>query len=302
MRKYFEVNISRYISGDDRKVYRAASLNNPKDESVMFVRKDFLKNAEALLKCENCLVIWPEDVEVPEEIAKRHAIIKAADPHNRFAKFFTENAITYLPKLEEYEIVNGAYIAKGAVIGEGCKIFPGAYIGGEVTLGDNVYVGSGTRLVGEIHIGNNVVIRENSVVGADGLSTMRDVDGTAFTIPQFGGVIIEDNVQIGACTVIARGAIDNTVISKGCKIDNACFVSHNNFLEENVFMVGESTTFGSVHIGKNTQISGNATIRNGLSVGANCLVGAGAMVMRSVKDDKVVMGNPAKEIYFPGMR
>jgi UDP-3-O-[3-hydroxymyristoyl] glucosamine N-acyltransferase len=86
-------------------------------------------------------------------------------------------------------------------------------------------------------------------------------------MPQFGGLIIENNVQIGANTTIARGAIDNTVISKGCKIDNSCFVSHNNFLGENVFMVG-----------------------------------AGAMVMKNVGDNKVVMGNPAKEMFFPGMK
>jgi UDP-3-O-[3-hydroxymyristoyl] glucosamine N-acyltransferase len=119
---------------------------------------------------------------------------------------------------------------------------------------------------------------------------------------QFGGLVIEDNVQIGANTTIERGAIDNTIISRGCKLDNSSFVSHNNFLGENVFMVGESMTFGSVTVGRNTQISGNAIVRNGLSVGDNTLVGAGAIVMRNVGDNKVVMGNPAKEIYFPGMK
>ena len=71
--------------------------------------------------------------------------------------------------------------------------------------------------MGEIHIGNNVEIRENSVIGADGLSTDRDEEGRALTMPQFGGVIIEDDVKIGALTVIARGAIDYTILKRGTK-------------------------------------------------------------------------------------
>lgn len=118
-------------------------------------------------------------------------------------------------------------------------------------------------------------------------------------MPQFGGVVLEDDVQMGANTVIARGAIDNTVISRGCKIDNSVYISHNAFLGENVFMCGESHTFGSVTIGKNSLISGNAAVRNGLTVGEGCLVGSGAMVTRNVKDGRVVLGNPAKELYFP---
>lgn len=94
-----------------------------------------------------------------------------------------------------------------------------------------------SNFLGEAHVGNNVVIRENTVIGADGLTTDRDENGKALTIPQFGGVILEDDVQIGALTVIERGAIDNTTIKKGSKIDNSCFISHNVTIEEDAFLV-----------------------------------------------------------------
>ena len=171
---------------------------------------------------------------------------------------------------------------------------PGAYIGGEVELGDNCYIGAGARLVGEIHAGNNVVIRENSVVGADGLSTDRDEDGKALTMPQFGGVILGDDVQIGALTVIARGAIDYTIIGRGAKIDNSTFISHNVVLGEDTFVVGETIMFGSSSTGERAFISGNATIRDGRHVGTDAKVGMGAVVVKNVEDGAVVKGNPAK--------
>ena len=151
-----------------------------------------------------------------------------------------------------------------------------------------------SKLVGEVHIGNNVVIRENSVIGADGLSTDRDENGRALTMPQFGGVIIEDDVQIGALTVIGRGAIDNTILKRGSKIDNSTFISHNVTVGEDTFVVGESIMFGSSSTGKQVLISGNSTIRDGRHIGDKAVIGMGSVVVKNVEDGAVVKGNPAK--------
>lgn len=191
-------------------------------------------------------------------------------------------------------MVNGAFIANGAKIGQNCRIFPGAYIGSEVVMGDNVYVGTGAKLVGEVHIGNNVVIRENTVIGADGLSTDRDENGRALTMPQFGSVVLEDDVQIGALTVIGRGAIDSTVIRRGSKIDNSCFISHNVQIGEDAFVVGETIMFGSSSLGDQGFISGNSTIRDGRHVGKKAKVGMGSVVTKDVADGMIVKGNPAR--------
>ena len=293
-KNYFSVNVNKYIQEKNFEVVRPASLNCPKDNAVMFVTEGFMKYSDAFLKCNNCLVFWPTSVDVPEQIRDRHAVVVCDNPHVEYCRFYHSNQITYLPLCEEIEVVNGAYIAKTAKIGSGCRIFPGVYIGGEVTIGNNVYIGSGVKLVGEITIGNNVVIRENTVIGADGLSTDRNEDGHAVTMPQFGGVIIEDDVQIGALTVIGRGAIDNTIIRKGTKIDNSCFISHNVQIGEDTFIVGETIMFGSSSTGKRVYISGNSTIRNGINIGDDVLVGMGSNVIRNVAAGTTVKGNPAK--------
>ena len=294
MKEYFRVNVSKYVDGKDFDVVRPASLNHPKDNAVMFIIDGYMDHADAFLKCCNCLVFWPENADVPVEISARHAVVRCSNAKNGYCGFFRENKITYYPPIEEVELVNGAYIAKTAKIGNNCQILPGAYIGGEVELGNDCYVGTGTRLVGEIRVGNNVVIRENTVIGADGLSTDRDEHGRALTMPQFGGVIIEDDVQIGALTVIARGAIDNTVLRRGAKIDNSTFISHNVVVGEDTFVVGESIMFGSSSTGKQAFISGNSTIRDGRHIGDKAIVGMGSVVIRNVADEAVVKGNPAK--------
>lgn len=99
----------------------------------------------------------------------------------------------------------------------------------------------------------------------DGLTTRRNEVGDIITIPQFGGVVIENNVQIGANSVVCKGAIDNTVIGTGSRIDNCSFISHN------------------VKMGKNTIV-----------VGKDAFVGMGSVVTKNVPDGVTVKGNPAR--------
>ena len=293
-REYFSVNVNRYSPERDFFVVRPASLNKPKNNAVMFILEDLTDRAEELRRIRNCLIFWPETVVVHNYLFKNNAICVCSDPRNRYCRFFLENNITYLPQQEEYHFLKGSFIANSAKIGKNPHIMPGAYIGGDVIIGDNAYIGAGAKLVGEITIGNNVVIRENAVIGADGLTTDRDENGSALTMPQFGGVTIEDDVQIGALVVIARGAIDNTVICHGCKIDNSCFISHNVRLGANTFVVGETIFMGSSSIGEQSFVSGNSTIRNGIQVGKKAYVGMGSNVVKDVDDESIIKGNPAK--------
>jgi UDP-3-O-[3-hydroxymyristoyl] glucosamine N-acyltransferase len=294
LKLFFRVPIQKYDAKLDYIIIGPASLDNPKNNAVMFVTEGNLEKAKSLQKVENCLVFWPNSCEMPEELVKIHALIPCANPHFEFCKFFADNCITNLPQLEKTHIVNGAIISKTAKIGFNSTIFPGTYIGGEVEIGNHVFLGAGSKLVGKIQIGNNVIIRENVVIGADGLTTDRDEHGKAVTMPQFGGVIIEDEVSIGANTVIARGAIDDTIICRGSKIDNSCFISHNVRIGADSFIVGESIFFGSSSTGEQVLVSGNATIRNGIHIGNKSIVGMGSVVVKSVPDETVVKGNPAK--------
>ena len=294
MKEYFKVNVSKYTDNKNFDVVRPASLNNPKDNAVMFIMEKNIEQAYVFKQVCDCLIFWPSLCMVPDEVAEKHVIISCERPHREYCRFFKNNNITYLPKKEQVQYIDGAWIAEGAMIGTEAVIFPGAYISGECRIGNHVFIGSGVKLIGEIEIGNNVVIRENTVVGADGLTTDRDADGRAITMPQFGKVILEDDVQIGANVTIARGAIDETRICRRAKIDSGAFISHNVQIDEDSFVVGETIMFGSSSVGKKCLISGNSTIMNTVSIGDESIVGAGAVVTKSVPEKTVVKGNPAR--------
>ncbi len=296
MKEYFSVNVSRYVSGKNFTVARPASLNHPKDNAVMFISEAFMGRASAFDAVSNCLVFWPRSVPVPESLQNKHAVVICDSPHTEYCRFYRDNGIVYLPPAEEYDVIGGAYIAKNARIGEGATILPGAYIGGEVVLGDDVYIGAGAKLMGEVIVGDHVVIRENTVIGADSLTTDREKDGTAVTMPQFGKVVIEDNVQIGANAVIARGAIDETRICKGAKISGSCYVSHNVRIGEDTFIAGETILLGSSSVGRNCLISGNCTVNNYTRIGDYSVLGMGSVAARSIPDHVVAYGNPAKAV------
>lgn len=292
--RFFSVDSAKYDNSRSFEVVRPASLNNPKDNSVMFVTPKFMNRWEALLSVKECIVIWPEGEDVPEELLKRHVIIYSPEPRFGFAKFFHDNGITYNEDVKEFDVTGGAYICRGAVYGKGCRIFPGAYIDSEVSIGDNCYIGSGVRIIGRVRIGNDCIIRENTVIGSDGLTTRRNEDGKVYTIPQFGGVVIGDNVQIGANSVVCKGAIDDTVIKDGSRIDNCCFISHNVTVGEDSLIVGETLMMGSSSTGKGAYISGNVVVRDGVSLGERSFAGMGAVITKDVPADAVVKGNPAK--------
>lgn len=293
MMKFFYVNVNKYDKQKSFVVTRPSSLNNPQNNSVMFITKENMDKYNVLLEVNNCIVIWPEEVQIPNEILEKHVVVTAKDPRLGFAMFFRDNNIIYEIPRGEYELIDGSFLEKGATIGLNTVIYPGTYIGKDVVIGDNCYIGSGVKLIGRIKIGNNVIIRENTVIGSTDLTTCRDENGLIVSTPQFGGVRIEDNVHIGASTVISRGAIDDTIIQFGCRIDSCCYISHNVNVGLNTIVVGESILFGSSSIGCKSLVSGNCTIRDGVKVGDNVLIGMGSVVVKDIPSNKIVKGNPA---------
>ena len=142
--------------------------------------------------------------------------------------------------------------------------------------------------------GKNVQIGDNCSIGNDGFQYIKDVDGSLIKFPHFGNVILEDDVEIANNTCIDRGALSNTIIRRGVKIDNLVHIAHNVEIGENTQVIALSMIEGSVKIGKNCWISPSSCIKNKIMIGDNVIIGMGAVVIKDVESNSVMIGNPAK--------
>ena len=294
--RFFCVNTGDEVPGTDYWVTRPASIIRPKDHAVMFITEEHSESRAVFEGVSGCLVFWPDVWEVPETVSEKNAVFPCKNPHLEYCRFFRRHGITGLYMPEETYERNGSHIGKTAVIGEGTVIFPGCYIGGEVTIGKDCYIGPGVKMLGRVRIGDRVWIRENTSVGMDGMTTDRDGDGRPVPMPHFGDVVIEDDVRIGANVVIHRGAIDNTLLRRGCRIDSLCLVSHNATVGEESIVVGMSILFGSASVGRQAHVSGGCMVGNYVYIGDRASVGMGSVVTRDIPDGWIAYGVPAKSV------
>ena len=163
-------------------------------------------------------------------------------------------------------IADGVFIGPFASVGANAVIAGGAHIGAHCIIGRDVRIGAGTRLAPRVtiadgcRIGERGIVHSGVVIGADGFGFARHEDRW-IKIEQLGSVVIGDVVEIGANTCIDRGALEDTVLEDGVKLDNLVQIGHN------------------VRIGKHTAMAGCAGIAGSARIGAHCTVGGGAIVL-----------------------
>ncbi|WP_380181909.1 UDP-3-O-(3-hydroxymyristoyl)glucosamine N-acyltransferase [Kalamiella sp. sgz302252] len=178
-------------------------------------------------------------------------------------------------------------VGANAVIESGVELGDNAVIGAGCFIGKNTRIGAGTRLWAnvsvyhEVQIGENCLIQSGTVIGADGFGYAND-RGNWVKIPQLGTVIIGDRVEIGACTTIDRGALDNTQIGNGVIIDNQCQIAHNVVIGDNTAVAGGVIMAGSLKIGRYCMIGGASVINGHMEICDKVTVTGMGMVMRPI--------------------
>jgi UDP-3-O-[3-hydroxymyristoyl] glucosamine N-acyltransferase len=228
-------------------------------------------------------------------------------------KIITDNPYAYFAKVSQllnpiYVVPKGlhasAVVDASAKILANCSIGANAVIEANVQLGNNVTIGAGSVIERNSKIGDNTVLEANvtikhgtqigqnchlfsgCVIGNDGFGYAEengpDSNKHWTKIPQIGRVIIHDNVDIGANTTIDRGAIDDTVIEEGVKLDNLIQIAHNCHIGAHTVIAGCTGVAGSAIIGKHCRIGGAAMILGHLSIADNVTISPGSMIMRSI--------------------
>ncbi len=186
-----------------------------------------------------------------------------------------------------------AVVEAGARIGPRTHVAPLVYIGAGVEVGEDCALGPHVALLAGVRLGRRVLVHPGAVLGADGFGFA--FDGSQHRkVPQTGGVLVEDDVEIGANTTIDRATFGDTVIRRGTKIDNLVQIGHNVEVGEHSILVAQVGVSGSSRLGRGVVLAGQVGIADHVTVGDGVLVGAQGGVPSSLEAGGKFLGTPAR--------
>jgi len=187
-----------------------------------------------------------------------------------------------------------AVIDAGAKMGRNVSIGPGCVIDNAVEIGDNCQLMANVTLCAGTRLGQGVIIHPGTVVGSDGFGNANDA-GKWVKVPQLGGVLIGDDVEIGANTTIDKGALEDTVIGNGVRLDNQIQIGHNVQIGEDTAIAGCVGIAGSTRIGRYCMIGGGVGIAGHLELVDNVHVTGGSIVLQSIREPGIYSSGTAIE-------
>jgi UDP-3-O-[3-hydroxymyristoyl] glucosamine N-acyltransferase len=260
------------------------------EQTMVFISSDRKDKEQLVRDTKAKIIICDFEVENEWVAANQKCLIKVKDPK----LFFSIVANELFVKRKK------GFIHPSSVIDPEAVIDPSAYIGPNCTIG-KVIIGSNTVIYGNVFlydrtvIGKNVTINAGTVIGAEGFGYNRNEKGQAIQFPHLGGVIIEDDVEIGTNTSIDRGALSDTILKRGCKIDNLVHIAHNVQIGEDAYVIANAMIGGSTKIGDRSYIAPSVSLKDQLVIGDDSLIGMAASLLKNVGSNEIWSGNPARE-------
>lgn len=274
------------------KIQGIGSLQNASSAEISFLSNPQLR--DQLLACRAAAVIMTQSDYQSLTDTPPYAVVLFDQPYLMYAllaQWFDQHRIQSLPTgIHPTAIIDpSATLAKDVIVGPNCviearvdigtgsRLGAGCVIGAETSIGKNALLHAGVTLYHQVTIGDQVILHSGCVIGADGFGFAPHPAGGWAKIAQIGSVRIGNEVEIGANTTVDRGALDDTIIGDGVKLDNQIMVGHN------------------VHIGEQTAIAACVGIAGSTHIGARCIVGGAAMLSGHLHicDDVQISGGTA---------
>jgi len=267
---------SNIVGNKDFIVDNLSTLENASDSSITFLAntkyRKYLRNSKSLAVITN-----------QENLQEDHRnYIVNENPYEVYAhvsKLFKNINI----EIENKSIHPSAVISNDAILGENVSIGANVVIGPNCSIGNNVIIKSNCSIVQDVQISESTIIHNGSVLGSDGFGYAPTKNGYT-KIEQIGGLIIGSNVEIGACCSIDRGAISDTEIHDGVKLDNQIQIAHNVIIGKNSAIAASSAIAGSTVIGKNFRMGGMSGVIGHIKICDNVTVGAHTLITKDIKE------------------
>ena len=267
--KLFKLN----YTGKDRLILGIGSLSSKMKNTLCF---------------SNNIVQSKDKIIIQKKIStnKNFTVIANQIPRLLLCKF-----LNYFLKNKLIEIK-----LKKNFINKHVKIPEGSILGNNIKIEENCIIEPGAKIFSNVVIKKNSIIRSGAIIGAYGFGYQRDEKKKPIKFPQYGSVLINENVHIGNNTCIVISTFDKTVIGKNTKIDNLVHVAHNVVIGKNCIITASCQIAGSVKIGNNVWMSPSCTIKNKISISDNVFIGIGSVVIFDINKNEKVFGNPAQKV------
>lgn len=292
------------VGNPNAEVFKLSKIEEGTEGSLTFLANP--KYINYIYSTQASVTIVNNTFEPEQEITT--TLIKVEDAYKSFSKLLEYYNQVKLMKsgIEQPSVISDGvtygsdlylgsfcYVGKNVIIGNNVKIYPNSFIGDNVTIGDNCVFFAGVRIYSETVIGNRCTIHSGTIIGSDGFGFAPQEDGTYVKVPQIGNVIIEDDVEIGACTTVDRATLGSTIIRKGVKLDNHIQVAHNVEIGENTVIAAQTGIAGTTKIGKNCLIGGQVGFAGHLVIGDGVKIQAQSGIGKNLEAGEVVQGSPA---------
>lgn len=292
------------VGNPEAEVFKLSKIEEGTEGSLTFLANP--KYINYIYSTQASVTIVNKTFEPEQEITT--TLIKVEDAYKSFSKLLEYYNQVKLMKsgIEQPSVISEGvtygsdlylgsfcYVGKNVTIGNNVKIYPNSFIGDNVTIGDNCVFFAGVRIYSETVIGNRCTIHSGTIIGSDGFGFAPQEDGTYVKVPQIGNVIIEDDVEIGACTTVDRATLGSTIIRKGVKLDNHIQVAHNVEIGENTVIAAQTGIAGTTKIGKNCLIGGQVGFAGHLVIGDGVKIQAQSGIGKNLEAGEVVQGSPA---------
>jgi UDP-3-O-[3-hydroxymyristoyl] glucosamine N-acyltransferase len=292
------------VGNPEAEVFKLSKIEEGTEGSLTFLANP--KYTNYIYSTQATVTIVNNTFEPEQEITT--TLIKVEDAYKSFSKLLEYYNQVKLMKsgIEQPSVISDGvtygsdlylgsfcYVGKNVTIGNNVKIYPNSFIGDNVTIGDDCVFFAGVRIYSETVIGNRCTIHSGTIIGSDGFGFAPQEDGTYAKVPQIGNVIIEDDVEIGACTTVDRATLGSTIIRKGVKLDNHIQVAHNVEIGENTVIAAQTGIAGTTKIGKNCLIGGQVGFAGHLVIGDGVKIQAQSGIGKNLEAGEVVQGSPA---------
>lgn len=298
------------VEGDPTATFRGVGpLDGASREHVTFV--DSEKHFASLQTTAASVVIVPLDAPSLASGAGRAlirvknpklavcAVIRLLHPERRPKPGIHPSAVVGDRVILGADVAIGPHATLGddVVVGDRTVIGPGVSVGPGTRIGADSTVNANASLYHDVVIGDRVLIHSGAVIGADGFGFVRS-GANYVKFPQVGRVVLEDDVEIGANTAIDRGALGDTILRRGTKIDNLVQIAHNVELGESCAVSGQTGISGSAKIGRDVVLGGQVGIGDHSQIGDRVMLGAksGVATGKVVASDQILLGAPARPI------